>query len=178
MKSSIKILFVILILLGGSQNIQSQEIAESIHLEGPRLGFTLLPASNAKAINDAFDNANVSREAMESGMMITQFGWQFEERFVQFNSGGCLVLETVLLAGGLERNMFLPSASFVIGTRNPQGIEFGMGPNFSLAGTGMAFAFGVTKIQENAFFPINLAVVTGNNGARVSLLVGFNSRRK
>jgi hypothetical protein len=85
------------------------------------------------------------------------------------------VVEFIALVGGFEQQLFMPSATMLVGIRNYRGMELGFGPNISLTGTAIAFAAGVT-IQSNGInFPINLAYVPSPSGGRVSLLFGFNA---
>jgi hypothetical protein len=117
---------------------------EPIHLDGPRIGFTIL-------------SAGVVDKARENGLdinpFLTQFGWQFESRLFRLPNGISGLVELVPLIGGLEQGQFLPSISGLLGMR---------GANQS----------------HGINFPINLAVVPGKDGTRVSLLFGFNSRHR
>ncbi|MDH5382492.1 MAG: hypothetical protein OEW75_16685 [Cyclobacteriaceae bacterium] len=77
----------------------------------------------------------------------------------------------------------------LLGIRNNNnGLEFGLGPNLSLSGVGMAFAVGGSLKSDKMYFPINLVFVpsvrkkdydtqiTERTGSRISLLIGFNTR--
>jgi hypothetical protein len=165
-----------LLLLGSISSAFSQEVVESILLQGPRVGFTYVSASQVQWMHENYKK--MSQTARDGGMIISQFGWQFEERFIQFSDGGSLVIESILLVGGLERSMFIPTASFLIGSRSAKGFEFGLGPNLAPGSVGLVFAFGWTYVKENAFIPVNFAISSSKNGARLSVLVGFNARRK
>ena len=142
---------------------------EAIRLDGPRVGFTIL----SKGVVD---------KARENGVdinpFLTQFGWQFETRLFRLPNGISGLVELVPLVGGLEQGQFLPSISGLLGVRGAKGFEFGMGPNVTPLGASLVLAMG-TSIKSNGInFPINLAVVPGKDGTRVSLLVGFNSRHR
>jgi hypothetical protein len=150
--------------------VQAQmEIAEiqTINLNGPRLGMTYIgPGEFADRLDNDF---GVSP-------FITQFGWQLETRFFTLPNGVGGVIEAIGLIGGLEQNVFLPSASVLIGLRGARGFEFGVGPNLSLAGAALVIAGGITLQTNNINFPINFAVVPSNKGVRISILFGFNAR--
>ena len=142
---------------------------EPIHLDGPRIGFTIL-------------SAGVVDKARENGLdinpFLTQFGWQFESRLFRLPNGISGLVELVPLIGGLEQGQFLPSISGLLGMRGAKGFEFGIGPNVTPLGASLVLAMG-TSIQSHGInFPINLAVVPGKDGTRVSLLFGFNSRHR
>lgn len=150
--------------------VQAQtEIAENqpINLNGPRLGMTYIgPGEFADKLHNDF---GVSP-------FITQFGWQLETRFFTLPSGVSGIVEAIGLIGGLEQNVFLPSASLLIGLRSAKGFEFGVGPNLSLGGSALVIAGGITLKTNNINFPINFAIVPSSKGVRISFLVGFNSR--
>ena len=152
-------------------------------LDGPRIGFTVLSnGSSADYINDrAEDDLGNFTEKQKMGF-ITQYGWQWESRFAD---GGEVtgIVEWVLLIGGMDKGLFLPSTSSLVGLRMQNGIEFAAGPNLSLSAIGMVitagynFTFGKLNVPVNiAFVPSKSGAWGDNNktGARVSLLVGFN----
>lgn len=145
---------------------------EEVHLSGPRIGFTVLTAGP------------LSRGRRESGYgdlnpFLTQFGWQFETRLFRLPNGVSGLAEFVPLVGGLEQNKFIPSVSGILGIRGPKGFEFGLGPNLTPLGANIVLAMGTSfRTSSGLNFPVNLAVVPGNGGARISLLFGFNSRHR
>jgi hypothetical protein len=122
--------------------------------------------------------ADKLKDKFNASPTITQFGWQFETRYFTLKSGTSGLVEGVILIGGIEQGLFLPSGSLLIGLRNPNGLEFGFGPNLSLSGVGFVFAGGVTFHSENINFPVNLALVPSSDGLRLSLLFGFNARHQ
>ena len=153
----------------GNTDPNDAVLGETIHLDGPRLGFTVL---TKRVIDKAREN-NVSL-----GPVISQFGWQFETRLFRLANGVSGLVEFVPLVGGLEQGHFLPSVSGLLGVRGPKGLEFGVGPNVTLLGPSLVLAMG-TSIQSNGInFPINIAVAPSSEGARISLLVGFNARHR
>ena len=136
-----------------------------IELSGPRVGLTFITGALADTLNSKYD----------ASPLITQFGWQFEQRFISTENGLTGLTEFVPLIGGLEQGLFLPSLSFIVGLRTATGSEFGFGPNVSISGVAYVFAGGVTKQHGDLYFPINASLILTKNGARISLLVGFNS---
>ena len=149
---------------------QAQRPAETIDLAGPRVGMTFMSNGVRGKLSDEFD--------MEVGSMISQFGWQKEKRFLSSPTGLTGVTEFVLLVGGMEQGVFLPSFNWLVGMRTAKGIEFAVGPNVTAAGLAMAAAAGVTFQAGNLNIPVNLAAVPSKSGLRVSLLAGFNTRRR
>ena len=142
---------------------------EPIRLDGPRIGFTILSASVL----------NKARESMpDLNPFLTQFGWQFESRLFRMPNGVSGLAEFVPLVGGLEQGKFLPSISGLLGIRGAKGFEFGVGPNLTPLGANLVLAMGTSFRSNGINFPINLAVVPGNGGTRVSLMLGFNARHR
>ncbi|TGE27755.1 hypothetical protein E5K02_13925 [Hymenobacter metallicola] len=140
---------------------------DEVHLGGPRIGFTVLTGGIA----------NKAETQYHVKPFLTQFGWQFETRLFRLPNGTAGLVEIVPLIAGLEQNKFIPSLNALIGIRGPKGLEFGLGPNLSPVSASIALAVGTSFRSHGINFPVNLAVVPGNGGARFSLLFGFNSRR-
>jgi len=139
-----------------------------LSLSGPRFGVTYLsPGIHERAQDRGLDIVPV----------VTQFGWQFERQFDMGAEGLVTVSEWVLLAGGLEQGVVIPSVSWIVGLRTAGGTEFGTGPNLTPAGVALALAGGVTYRAGNVNLPLNLAMVPSKSGMRVSLIAGFNTQR-
>lgn len=140
-----------------------------VNLSGPRFGLT--------ALSDGVVNDLRLTRGIEAPPMISQFGWQVEKAFYRSDTGVAALNECVLLIGGLEHNLAVPSLTWLVGMRSTNGAEFGIGPNISPAGTALALAAGVTFRTGFVNVPMNVAFVPGKAGARVSILTGFNFRR-
>ena len=167
-------------------------------LSGPRVGITFITEGQiSDYINEGLDfDEDENKGYGKTGFSYTtQYGWQWETKF---SDGGNIVgiVEWVALIAGLERGMFLPSASSLVGIRNYKGFECAFGPNLSLSGIGMALALGYNFKSGNLNIPVNLAFVpsikkegnyiyNGNDvdygystGSRISLIVGFNMNKR
>jgi len=149
---------------------QPQQPADTMRLSGPRAGVTFLSPGVRDQISDEFSE--------NLGPVISQFGWQFEKRFMSSEGGATAVTEWVLLFGGADQGVFVPSLTWLLGLRTMGGIEFAAGPNLSPAGMAVAIAVGVTVRAGNLNVPLNVAVVPSESGARISFLMGFNSKRR
>lgn len=149
--------------------LKEADPVQPISLSGPRFGLTLLSGGVRGRV------AEVTGDAIAP--VVTQFGWQWEKRFFTLGGGPTGVSEWVLLVGGLEQSVFLPSLTWLVGIRSVEGAEIGVGPNVTPAGAALAVAGGVTIQSGPIFFPVNVAVVPSSSGVRVSLLTGFNMRR-
>jgi hypothetical protein len=143
--------------------------ADTMDLAGPRLGMTFLSPGVRARLRDGFSK--------DVGPVISQFGWQKERRFLSSPNGFTGVTEFVLLVGGVDQGVLLPSFNWMVGARTAEGLEFAVGPNLTPAGIALAAAAGVTFRTGNLNIPVNLAAVPSRDGLRVSFLVGFNSRR-
>lgn len=137
-------------------------------LSGPRFGMTFLTREMRDSIAVNLDE--------EVGPVITQFGWQWERQFRNDGGGLIPVTEWVLLVGGMEQGVFLPSLSWMVGLRTLGGTEFGLGPNLGPGGVGMVYAAGINWTSGNINIPLNIAVVPSSAGLRVGVLAGFNSQ--
>jgi hypothetical protein len=139
-----------------------------VSLSGPRVGATFLSPGVAEKFRD---------QQIDAGWALSQFGWQFEKRIKTGPSGLSAVNEWVVLAGGLEQGIVIPSVSWLVGLRSASGVEFGLGPNITPAGVALAVAGGVTVSKGALNVPFNIAVVPSRSGVRVSVLTGFNTKR-
>jgi hypothetical protein len=153
---------------GGQKKIPGkQAVSEwkrTVDYSGPRFGFTYLP----EAVVDSLKNHDI-----DVGQTISQFGWQLEHEIHVSPEGPMVLNEWVFLAGGLEKGVFLPSVTWLVGARGRSGNEVGFGPNISIAGVGLALAAGVDMNSGGLHFPMNVAAASSKGGIRVSFLTGF-----
>jgi hypothetical protein len=159
----------IVLICAGSGYAQTPRVtAYPVSLSGPRVGATFLSPGVADTLRD---------HRIDAGWALSQFGWQFEKRIKTGPSGLSAVNEWVVLAGGLEQGLVIPSLSWLVGLRTGSGVEFGLGPNVTPAGIALAMAGGVTISKGALNVPFNVAVVPSRAGMRVSVLTGFNMKR-
>lgn len=137
-------------------------------LAGPRFGVTMLPDGVVSELRE---------HNIELRPTISQFGWQFEKQFYAKDSGVAVLNEWVVLVGGLDQGVALPSLSWLVGMRTANGTEFGAGPNVSASGVGLVIAAGTTLRAGFLNVPVNFAVVPSRQGTRISFLTGFSVRR-
>ena len=203
-----KKLFILIISISFITNSYSQ----TEKLSGPRVGFTIIgPGPIADFINtrdfDRLDRdySELGKEVGDEGSaFITQYGWQWETRFADgYDMTG--LVEWILLVGGIEKGLFLPSFSSLVGLRTSNNLEFAFGPNFSLSGVGAVIAIGKNFKLGELNLPVNIAFRPGinkrvereifevdsngnqtymgeeeatvNTGSLFSLVVGFNLGR-
>ena len=148
---------MVLVLTCALQGLQAQVV----QLEGPRFGVSFISdGSTAQMLQRKFDMDSAAFAMDPNGASITtQYGWQWEKRFA--DNGGDVVglVEWVVMVAGMEKGMFLPSLTTMVGVRGKSGFEFGTGPNLSLAGLGFVFAVGYNVRAGDLNFPVNLSIV-------------------
>jgi len=137
-------------------------------LAGPKVGITMVSAGSLasilrKDVPFSFDDdASIKQEWTGStgkyGATMTQYGWQWESRFLD---GGDVVglVEWIALVGGMEKGMFLPSVSSMVGLRTASGFELAAGPNLSIGGIAMVIGVGKTFKFGELNVPVNIAYV-------------------
>jgi hypothetical protein len=168
-KGLLAALFVVVAIPVAAQNLIIPPPApRMVNLSGPRFGVTSLSDGVVKKLLD--------ERSIVVPPTITQIGWQAEKAFYTHDSGTAVVTEWVGLLGGLEHSMVIPSLTWLVGMRTANGAEFGVGPNVTPAGVGLAFAAGVTIRSGFLNVPVNVAVVPSAAGMRISMLTGFNWR--
>jgi hypothetical protein len=129
-------------------------------LSGPRLGATFAP----------------------NGDVRSQFGWHFEHQIEAAERGPSLLVENVLLVGGVEQHQFIPSGTLIFGVRTTGGFEVGLGPSLTL-GTATGFSSGIVAAAGKTFringvqIPVNLAYAFDKGGERLSVVTGWATRR-
>ncbi len=162
----------VFLVLGLAAPAMSQTLppyAKEANLSGPRFGLTLLSDGIVKKIH---------KEGLDVGPQMSQFGWQFEKQLYTKDTPVTMVTEWVVLLGGLEQSVAIPSLSWMVGVRTRDGAEFGIGPNVTPAGTALVLATGMTFRAGAVNVPVNVAVVPSKAGSRVTVLTGFSLRRK
>jgi len=141
-----------------------------IKLSGPRFGVTSIKGAQG----DMLEQAGLST-------LRSQFGWQFETRYFETESGFQGLIEWVPLVAGLETDDPALSLNLLVGFRTRSGFEMGVGPNVSTAGGGefaIIYAAGYSVKFDNVYFPINFAIAPSSESVKYTLLVGFNLRNR
>ena len=71
------------------------------------------------------------------------------------------LVEWILLVGGIEKGLFLPSFSSLVGIRTSSNFDFAFGPNLSLSGVGAVVAIGKNFKVGELNLPVNIAFRPG-----------------
>lgn len=145
------------------------EMVRQLNRSGPRFGVTWMSGSIVDSLRSKYD--------IDVAPVITQFGWQYERQFASLENGPVALNEWILLVGGLDQGVFLPSLTWIVGVRTPNNFEFGVGPNLTPAGVALAISMGMTFRAGALAVPVNVAVVPSKYGVRSSILTGFNLYR-
>ena len=143
--------------------------AQVVKLSGPRIGLTMVSSGSLASIlrKDVSMFSDEIREEWTGatgkyGAVMSQYGWQWESRFADGEKVVGIV-EWIALVGGMEKGMFLPSVSSMVGLRTDKGIEFAVGPNLSLGGIAMVIGAGYNFKFGNLNIPVNIAYVPSMN---------------
>jgi len=175
-----------LVLVAAFAAAQDEDLPRRLEFTfGPRVGVSYVLAS-FQDFNDEVQTIfpDASREYIP---IFTQFGLNLEQRIRLGSTRSHFAFQEVLLLGGLDQGIFLPSLTVLVGFRSRAGLEFGLGPNLSLkrddadmlnVGLAVAFSAGWTFSFSNVFVPVDLAFVPSPNGSRLSLLTGFNFEKR
>lgn len=150
-----------------AQDTANNVDTRSVGLSGPRFGMTFLNGALRDSLKSKFDARSP----------ISQFGWQFETQIFRVDDGLRGLTEFVILVGGLDQGIVIPTATWLVGLRGASGMELGVGPSASPAGVGLAVAAGISFKRGGVNFPLNVAIVSGSGGQRMSVLTGFNVKR-
>jgi hypothetical protein len=145
-------------------------VTDTVDMTGPRFGLTVLTQQTVDRL--------LSEQDIAVRPMISQFGWQFERRLYTNGDGITMLTEWVPLISGLDQGVALPSLNWLVGLRTASGTEFGLGPNITPVGVGLVLAAGVTMKTGALHVPFNVAVATSKYGPRISIMTGFNVRRR
>mgnify|MGYP001192526401 CR=1 FL=1 len=142
-------------------------------LAGPRVGITMVSAGSLASLlrkdvpffpedGEPSIRDEWTGSTGKHGAVMPQYGWQWESRFLD---GGDVVglVEWIALVGGMEKGMFLPSVSSMVGLRTASGFEFATGPNLSLGGIAMVIGIGKTLKFGKLNIPVNIAYVPSMN---------------
>lgn len=179
-----RVAFILLIahaVLPLSAQEQYQPVFSSVF--GPRLGVTWIIADPA-AFNDAVQLIKPA-PGRTYFPVITQFGVNIEQHIRLGSTNSNLLFQEVILIGGVDQNLLLPSASLLIGFRAGFGLEAGIGPFFYITAlptgdidfiTTVVIAVGYTISFSNINIPVDIAFVPvpADGRPRLSLLTGFN----
>lgn len=139
------------------------------NLSGPRLGITIVPRD--QPIGKALDRMGI-------GTTISQFGWHFEHLVIPSGGGPAFTMQFTPLVGGVEYGKIIITTTLALGIRLPNGIEFGMGPNFLFedqlgSSSALMMAVGKSLNYGGVSIPIDLVYVTNRNGSRFAIMFGY-----
>lgn len=150
---------------------------------GPRIGGSII--TQGLASYALSDDANRT-------LVASVFGWQLERRYWFSPEGNHAIFDMIATVTGSEYGKFIPGATLMMGYRNRNGLEMGIGPVLSGTASGLGFNIGTTLDKGGISIPIDLMYVLPYNlkdpreaysgsiigtGHRISILMGFNYRR-
>jgi hypothetical protein len=143
-----------------------------LKLGGPRVGLTYINGAGFDKLKKAVQDQNPDSQV---DPYLVQFGWQFEYRMFRTDEGTTAISELIPMVGGLNQGLALPSCAWLVGLRNIDGLEVGVGPDYGMDGGSFLVAVGDTVDLGGINVPLNLAVGSGaNRTTSVNVSVGFN----
>ena len=179
MKLLKRLLFIPLLLGIGVHLSAAPEIS---FVFGPRVGISYSATTTAN-FNSLIQEYFPAPERSYLPIM-SQFGVNFEQRVQLGLTDSHFAFEEVIMLTGLDQSVFIPSVSLLIGFRSKAGLEFGLGPSFSVtySDSGLnipvtvVYAVGWTISFSDVYIPINLVILpTPADGfPRFGILTGFN----
>ena len=149
---------------------------------GPRVGSSYI-FSNWETFNDTMQEMfpDSRRKYIP---LITQFGLNVEQRIQLGATDSHFVFQEILVIGGLDQNLIVPSLNALIGFRSHAGLEIGLGPNLSLGvdngnpslAVSVLYAIGWTFSFSDVHIPVNIAIVPtpADGHPRLTVITGFN----
>ena len=179
-----KMIWVLAITLIAAVSIGAQEADERFQFVfGPRVGATYIFVDDWTSYDNTIQKA-FPDNARTYFPVITQFGLNIEQRIRLGTTKSHFAFQEVLLVGGIDQNVVIPSLSTLIGFRSQAGLEIGIGPNFAMSvkdgnpvlGMSVVIAAGWTFSFEGVYVPVNIAIVpTPRDGSpRLTIVTGFN----
>ncbi|MBN4051923.1 hypothetical protein JYT53_00310 [Cytophagaceae bacterium AH-315-L13] len=143
-----------------------------IGLYGPRVGVAYVitsPEEFTNQVNKIYGGDNFYP-------IFSVFAINLEQRILLGETNSHFAFQEIILIGGVDQGILLPSGTFMIGYRHSKGFEFGMGPNLSFSGLGLVAAIGKTFSTRGVFIPIDISLVfpNQNSSPRLALTTGFN----
>ena len=143
-----------------------------LKLGGPRVGLTFINGAGFDKLKKAVQDQNPDSQV---DPYLVQFGWQFEYRMFRTDEGTTAISELIPMVGGLNQGLALPSCAWLVGLRNVDGLEIGVGPDYGMDGGSFLVAVGDTVDLGGINVPLNLAVGSGaNRTTSVNISIGFN----
>lgn len=109
-----------------SEQLYNDQLVQKLRNSGPRMGIQIIGGDMAQRVSDSNFNGGLGADPY-----FTQFGYQFEQQYLSTGHFQALV-EEIVLVGGLDQGLFIPSVTIFNGFRDSKsGFEFGFGPSFS-----------------------------------------------
>jgi hypothetical protein len=141
---------------------------------GPRVGFSYVTMDQAQYTSEVKKDPMFTKDSYSS--FNSQFGISLEERILLGTTKSHFVFEEVALVGGIDQSVAIPSVSVMLGYRSDFGLEFGLGPMWSLSGLSVVYSVGWTFVFSDVYVPINISFIpdwtTGHHN--IGLFTGFN----
>jgi hypothetical protein len=163
-----------------SDNVLAQEKKIKV-LFGPRAGITYVaadPDSFTTSVNDIYHTNN------DYFPLFSEIGLSVQQHIRISTTESYFTFQELLLIGGLDQNIVLPSISLLLGYVSPFGLNVGLGPYLTLQGSegkagiaaSMVFKAGWTFRIHDVALPVSFTIVPlpGNDMPILKLLTGLD----
>jgi hypothetical protein len=141
---------------------------------GPRVGFTYI-FIDAEAYTDEIHEIPIF-DGESYVPFMSQFGISFEQRIRLGTTKSHFAFQEVVVVGGIDQSVAIPTIALLLGYRSEIGLEFGLGPKWSLSGFSVVYAAGWTFNYQEVYVPVDIVFVPdiASGHHSVSLYTGFN----
>jgi hypothetical protein len=166
---------IVMIIFAGSVIASAEDIWDRFDFVfGPRVGFSYVTMDADEFTRDLQKVPMFNRDSYFP--FTSQFGVSLEQRVLLGTTKSHFVFEEVLLLGGVDQSIAIPTAAILLGYRSEFGLELGLGPVWSLSGLSVVYSVGWTFVFSDVYIPINIAFVPdftyGHHN--FNLFTGFN----
>jgi hypothetical protein len=141
---------------------------------GPRVGFTYV-FIDVEAYTDEIHEIPIF-DGERYVPFMSQFGISCEQRIRLGTTKSHFAFQEVVLIGGIDQSVAIPTIALLLGYRSEFGLELGLGPKWSLSGFNVVYAAGWTFNYQEVYVPVDIVFVPdiANGHHSVSLYTGFN----
>lgn len=144
---------------------------------GPRVGISYLTISPQEFSAQVSGTAvALDKKATNYFPMLTQFGISLEQRILLGTTKSHFAFQEVISLSGIDQSLAIPNVAFLLGYRSEIGLEFGLGPKWSIDGLSVLYALGWTFTFSDVYVPVDIAIVPDfrNGHHSFSFYTGFN----
>jgi hypothetical protein len=163
------------ILLLVSSLVMAESVLDNVDMVfGPRVGFSYVFIDADEYTSELHEVSIFNDENYVPFM--SQFGISIEQRIRLGTTKSHFAFQEVVVVGGIDQSIAIPSVVLLLGYRSEFGLEFGLGPKWSLSGFNVVYAAGWTFNYQDVYVPVDIVFIPdiANGHHSISLYTGFN----